>query len=255
MQIEFLGPSSAGKSQLIDAIMSHAKANKIPISLEDQFLLNLLGLNFVRAYILRTILVDMITLTYAAYHWRKDRLLFELMFRALQRPTPVARFEKINLARNILKKIYSHKIISQMCREDEIVLLDEGPLQTAHYLFVHVSVEPDPTQLANFSQLINIPDLVIYKTAEESILIERVTHRTHRRVPNTTANITTFISRAMYTFNELIFHLKADRKLFEVPLGEMEDPYFQIFASTESKPSYNREGVIQTILSAYQKTM
>jgi thymidylate kinase len=87
----------------------------------------------------------------------------------------------------------------------QVVLADEGTLHIAHYLFVHVSVEPDLSSLETFTRLVSKPDVVIYIRQPESVLINRISKRGHKRIlKDSPAQINQFVKHGVTVFDELV---------------------------------------------------
>jgi hypothetical protein len=138
-------------------------------------------------------------------------------------PRSVTWFEKLNLTRNVLKKIGVYEIVRRFSSERQLVLIDEGTLQIAHNLFVHVSVTLNVADLYTFARLVPLPDLAIHVRQSEAVLIERTLKRGHKRIPNRSrGQVERFIRRAVNTFDELIQRLVREGRMSTVaPEGTM----------------------------------
>jgi hypothetical protein len=97
-----------------------------------------------------------------------------------------------------------HEIIRRHAGGDRVVLVDEGSLQAAHNLFVHLSVGVNPGDVARFAGLVPLPDIAIYVKEDEHVLIERTMARGHKRIPGRSkAQVEVFVKRALQTFEVL----------------------------------------------------
>ncbi len=205
MRIELIGCTSAGKSTLTSRILRICRDQGIDASTGYDFVLRQVRLDWIKSTLFRALLVNFISLFVGLVTCRKNLDFYRFALRIIARlPSAVAWSEKLHIGRNVVKNIGVDEIIRRRAADRQIVLLDEGPLQTVHYLFVHVAVEPDTSDLAAFIRLVPLPDVVVYVTQNESVLIERTMQRGHKRIPDRSyAHVQRFISRAVATFDEL----------------------------------------------------
>lgn len=203
MQLELIGCTGAGKSTLARRIQkAAAKGLAAPdhngqprLVLGDDFVLSQFRLHWLRQPLLRKGALNLLGLLAALATWPDNRDFYRFAATILLR-LPVGRFEKIQLFRNVLKRIGLYEIIRRRHHNNgsaagtpansaaTIVLLDEGPLQTAHNLFVHVNnVSATPTDLATFAALVPLSDAIIYLRQPEQLLIHRTMARGHSRIP------------------------------------------------------------------------
>ena len=206
MQIELIGCTSAGKSTLTRSILQVSHEQEPGIILGDDFVLKQVRLNWIKSHLPRTFLLNLAGLFACLVTWRNNRKLYlyttQLLFRL-----PINLLEKLNLLRNVLKKIGIYEIIRFRSTDQQVVLVDEGVLQAAHNLFVHVSVEVKTEGLSTFAGLISLPDVIIYFRQPESLLIDRIMKRGHKRIPDRSyGNVVRFVKRAVTTFDKLVQH-------------------------------------------------
>jgi adenylate kinase family enzyme len=216
LQIELIGCTSAGKSTLIRHILQACREQGIDIILGDDFVLRQVRLDRIKSHLPRTLLVDLLALTACLMTRRKHfkfysfstRLLFQL---------PIAWLEKLNLLRNVVKKIGIHEIICSRGTDQQLILVDEGVLQAAHNLFVHGSIRVKTEHLATFAELIPYPDVVVYLRQPEAVLIDRTMKRGHKRIPDRSyGNVVPFIEQAIATFDKLVQNPAVKSKLLVV---------------------------------------
>ena len=172
MQIELIGCTGAGKSTLSRCIVQASREQGVEITIGEEIALKLIGLNWVKRNIPRTLFVDLVSLCACLASWRDNHEFYLLVTRILSR-LPVDWFEKLNIARNVLKNIGINAIVRRAGGQGQFVLLDEGTLHTAHYLFVHVSVEPNASDLSDFIRLVPLPDVVVYVCQDATTLVQR----------------------------------------------------------------------------------
>jgi thymidylate kinase len=222
MQIELIGCTGAGKSTLVKNILQACREQEIDVLNGDDFVLKQARLNWVNSYLTRTLLIDLLSLFACLLTWRNNLGFYLLTFRTVWRlPVTVIWFQKLNIVRNTLKKVGIYEIIRHRGSDQQVVLLDEGTLHTAHYLFVHVSVEPLSTDLPTFARFVPLPDVAIYLRQDERILIERTLARGHKRIPTgSRVQVERFIKGAVTTFNKLVRVPAIEHKLLMVDRGQ-----------------------------------
>ncbi|UCC50648.1 MAG: hypothetical protein JSV68_16245 [Anaerolineaceae bacterium] len=205
MQIELIGCTSAGKSTLVGGMLRACKERGQDAVTGDDFVLKQARLNWVKGYLFRTLLVDLLTLSACLATLRTNLAFYKLTLQSIwQLPAGVGWFERLNIARNVFKKVGIHKIICWRGSDQQIVLLDEGTIHTAHYLFVHVSIEPNASHLSTFIGLVPLPDVIVYVQNDADTLVKRTLSRGHRRLGDRSpAEIALFVERAIDTFNNL----------------------------------------------------
>jgi hypothetical protein len=216
MQIELIGCTSAGKSTLTRSILQSSHDKGPGILLGEDFVLEQFRLNWIKNYPLRKLLVNMAGLFASLLTWRNNRE-FYLFATQLLFQLPIPRLERFSLLRNVLKKIGIYEIIRFRSTDQQVILVDEGVLQAAHNLFVHVSVEVKTEELSTFATLIPLPDAVIYLRQPESLLIDRTMKRGHRRIPDGTyGKVVRFVKQAVATFDKLVQHPVVENRVLVV---------------------------------------
>jgi hypothetical protein len=218
MQIELIGCTGAGKSTLARGILQADREHGIDALMGDEFVLKQVRLNWVKGRLARTLCMDLLSLFACLVTWRDNHEFYLFVMRIISRlPVAVALFEKVNIARNALKNIGIYEIVRRRGSDQQIVLVDEGTLHTAHYLFVHVSVEPNASDLSTFARLVPLPDVAICVQQDEAVLIERTLARGHKRIPDGSyAQVKRFIERAADTFDKLMRQLLLESRLLVV---------------------------------------
>lgn len=217
-QIELIGCTSAGKSTLARGILQASRAQGLDVVMGEDFVLKQVRLDWVKRKLARTLCVDLLSLLACLATWRDNRELYLFTIRTVSRlPAAVAWFEKLNIVRNVLKNTGVYEIARHRGSDQQIVLVDEGTLHTAHYLFVHVSVEPDSGDLASFARLVPLPDVAVYIQHDETVLVERTLARGHKRIPDgSRAQVERFIRHAADTFDKLVQDPVIESKLMVV---------------------------------------
>jgi thymidylate kinase len=205
MRIEFIGCTGAGKSTLTSRILRVCRAQGIDAWMGYDFVLRQIRLDWVENKLVRGLLVNLISLFVCLVAWQRHLAFCRFTIQAISRlPASVSWFERLYIGRDVLKNVGIYEIIRRRASAQQLVLLDEGTLHTAHYLFAHVAVEPNIGDVSIFAGLVPLPDFVVYVTQSESVLIERTLARGHKRIPDPSyASVERFIKRAGAIFEAL----------------------------------------------------
>lgn len=206
MQIELIGCTGAGKSTFARKILRSCEASEIKIESHDVFLLKKVRLNWIENYIVRTLTIDVIAMFGCLLAvWYHRRLIFFFICSAISTPGNIVSIRRINLMRNVLKKIGLYELLRLMDEEERFILVDEGTIHAAHNLYVHENTVPDFEGLIKFIEMVPVPALAIRIDAERSVLIDRVLKRGHRRISlNTKVHVERFIDNAETVFDHVV---------------------------------------------------
>ncbi|HLF28445.1 MAG TPA: hypothetical protein VJG32_19095 [Anaerolineae bacterium] len=256
MQIELMGCTSAGKSTLTRSILQVCREQGVDVFRRDDFVLKQIRLNGIKGHLPRTLLVDALALFACLLTWRNNLKFYRFATRLLFQ-LPIALFDKLNLLRNVLKKIGIHEIIRFRSTDQQVILVDEGVLQAAHNLFVHSAVQVEMEHLATFVRLIPFPDVIVYIRPPESRLIDRTMIRGHKRIPDRSYNnVVRFVKQAVATFDQLAQNPSVESRLVVVDGG----PAVAFAASCQDDPKFNlalrliRTGVTAGMTNTFTET-
>lgn len=244
MQIEIIGCTGSGKSILVKGVLQYCHDQQIEATSGDEFVLKLAHLHWIKGHYTRTIAIDVISILSVLLNAPKHAAFIYLILKILfESPTEVSWFVRLNILRNTIKKLGVYEIVLRFGSKSEIVLLDEGTLHTAHYLFVNLYSEPSGDDLSAFSRSVPLPDIVIYLKREESILVARTLLRGHKRIPEKSpVLVERFIKRALEMFEIISSDPNVQPKLLTV------DEHNDITAPTSDPIGFS----FQTVLSILQ---
>jgi len=218
MQIELIGCTGAGKSTLLQGMLKACQAQGLEAFSGDDYVLAKARLGWVRGYLARTLLVDLVSLTTCLVTFRKNFGFINFVCKKiLGWPRSIGWFQKINILRNMLKKIGIYEIVDRTSLPEQIIFLDEGTLHTAHYLFVHLTINFPDTDLLDFARSVPLPDEVVYLRPDIDVLVQRTMARGHKRIRGGSYELVEhFILQAVSTFDGLVQVPALASKLFVV---------------------------------------
>ncbi|MDX1301624.1 hypothetical protein [Photobacterium sp.] len=218
MKIELIGCTSAGKSTLLNNMMASHRNGQPEIISGDDFVLRQMYLAWLPHRIFRVSAINIIGIFWCILNCRKQKRLLNFSYEYLRKlPSTITFRERLKIARILVRNIGIHEFIACQDTTNRIIIIDEGILHIAHYLFVHESIEPDLKQLQTFIELAPCEDVVVYLCALKKTLIERTRVRGHKRIPDGSLEaIESFINHAITTFNFLGGNPKINPKLLLV---------------------------------------
>jgi hypothetical protein len=205
IQVELFGCSSSGKSSLAPRLLRSARALGVEATLSEDLVLRQVGLEGLRPGWLRTLCVDLLAAAACLATWREHRAFLRLVVATLRGlPARVPWPQRLNMARNVIKKTGVRALVRRRAGPGELVVLDEGTLQTAHYLFVQACTEPDPARIDAFLARVPLPDVAVYVREDESTLVRRTVARGHKRLSDRSSDsVARFVRRAVFTLERV----------------------------------------------------
>lgn len=208
MIIEFIGSTGAGKTTLIQRVLSHCAREGIAAMTGTDAVLERYRLNWVHHHLVRAALVNLIALAVSLAAWRGIPGFYRFIFHTLRNlPDTVSWLHRLWLAKNILKRIGIYELARRRGAAQHLILIDEGTLHIAHSLFVHLNGAPTHHALSTFVRLVPLPQVVVYLRQDEATLAGRLLARGHPRVPDSSlADATRFVRQAACVFDDLVQH-------------------------------------------------
>lgn len=199
MLIELIGCTSTGKSTFTKQFVHDNQQ----VATGEAFVLSQVGMEWLPTRLLRLLVIDFVTIGMCLRCWKQFQPLLTLTQTHLK-TIKTTRFRKLNTLRNVAKMLGMSAFTRRYAKDDKIILMDEGAIQIAHYLFVHHNQPPNYAIINRFAQLIPLPDAVWLMQDERDEIIERLLQRGHKRVPaNNRQAATNFVQHALDVFNHL----------------------------------------------------
>jgi hypothetical protein len=181
--LELFGPSSGGKSTLVSRFLAGRCAMRVVLHTDR--ILSAFFLGWLPGWLLRTMALDTIALGAVVATWPLHGRCYRLAAaQALRGRGPRSLYERGMLLRNAWKGVALCVLAERLARPGEVLLLDEGSLQTANYLFVHADVPPSREALEAYLAVLPLPGAALFLRANEDELVERTLARGHARVPD-----------------------------------------------------------------------
>jgi len=223
--VELFGPSSGGKSSLGARLVREGGGRFV---LHTDRVLASVGLGWLPGALLRTLAADAIAALEVVASWRRHRAFYAAAAaQALHGAGPRGWPLRLMLLRNAWKGGALRILAGRLARPGEVVLMDEGPLQTANYLFVHAELPPPHEALDAYLATLPLPDAALPVRVGEEELVARTLARTHPRVPVGSREATKrFVAHALEVFERIASEPRVRERLvtLEELVGERRDP-------------------------------
>lgn len=202
MIVEFIGSTGAGKTTLINEVRCRlAKTSKVTTSID--LATSLLGLKGLTNPTLQNLTQEFIGLPFFIGTLYRHNEYLRHTIKLFWRKTSFS-MQAIHNLRSLERKIGMYEITKHYSK-DQIILVDEGPLLAAP-LFVSTENTYTSEEITRFTDLLPLPDLVIYVRASVDTLIKRTVQRADpprevdRKNP---AQMEEYIKRTVAMFDQL----------------------------------------------------
>jgi thymidylate kinase len=201
--VEFIGTTGAGKTTLISEVYQ-CLSGMVEVKTAYEVVAPTV-LHGVRNSSARNLVQELIGLPSFTASARRHREFIVFVLKMLRRQAKFSIFT-INNLRSLERKLGVYEIVRRRHRE-QIVLVDEGTVLTAHNIFVFTSASYSPREIAHFAKLAPLPDAIVYIKAPAEILVRRSLERSdpprEMRGKNP-EQVRRHIERAMQMFDRLV---------------------------------------------------
>lgn len=175
MIVEFIGSTGAGKTSLISKVERRLReTTNVRISFE--VVASGLGLGNVTHPTARNLIQEFIGFPLFVRSLVQHKAFVVFIVRMLRRHAKFS-FFTVHYLRSIERTMGVYEVIRRK-NKDVIILVDEGTMGLAHNVFGFSNEEYSEVEITQFSDLVSLPDLIIYVRAPLGILIERSLQRT-----------------------------------------------------------------------------
>lgn len=225
MIVEFIGSTGAGKTTLINEIRCRlAKTSRVTTSID--LATSLVGLKGLANPTLQNLVQEFISLPFFIGKLYKYNEYIRHTIKLFWRKTRFS-MQTIHNLRSLERKIGMYEI-TKILGKDQIILVDEGPLLAAH-MFVSTRHTYSPEEITRFTDLLPLPDLVIYIRAPVEAIVERTVRRADpprevdRKNP---VQMEEYIKRSAAMFDQLVQAENIRSRLLVVESLDITGPDF-----------------------------
>lgn len=216
MLVEFIGSSGSGKSTLSKAVMKNISGH-IQTSLSDELVKKLINMDGVKHQSLSNLIYDIVGFPFFVWNLNKHATFTLFAFTSIAYYIKMT-FSTINRFRAVVRKLGNYELFKRIDNE-KIVLIDEGTIHTAHYIFVYSDKHIRSNDIARFAHLAPLPDAIIYVKASVEILLERTLKRNDSsRIIKSKSDeiIETYLTRSLLLFESLAENQKIRERMIVV---------------------------------------
>lgn len=203
MIVEFIGCTGAGKTTLIDDVQQRL-VNVASVTTSVDLAAGVIGLKGVTHPTVQNLIQEVVGFPFFMGTLYKYR---EFLLHTIKLFLRNSRFsiQAINNLRSLERKIGMYELMRHD-HKDRIILVDEGPILAAH-MFIFTGAPYSREEISRFTDLLPLPDLVVYIRASIDALIQRTLQRADPpREINTKdpAQIETYIKSAVAIFDQVV---------------------------------------------------
>ncbi|MBN1526352.1 MAG: hypothetical protein JW919_02045 [Candidatus Omnitrophica bacterium] len=204
MIVEFTGCTASGKTAISYRVIEKLAAEGIDAVSVHPRAFNLPGLPFwgIKNESIQNIILDVRAIGPLAGSFKYNRRLLGFSCGVLKRGSDTF-YEALNLFRSVCRKLGIYRLLSASKFKDRMVILDEGIVHAAHNIFVHRDSRPDTESLRLFSDMVPLPDLIVYVRSPLEILCDRTGKREDKSRRIKSGSERRFIENAEEAFEEL----------------------------------------------------
>ena len=200
--VEFIGSTGAGKSTVIDKVYHRLKkTSRVTTSIE--LATGMLGLRGLKNPTLQNLVMELISFPVFIFTLYKHNNFLRHTIKIFWRTTGFS-IQTIHNLRSMVRKIGMYEI-SKFFGDYQFILVDEGPVLAAH-MFVPTENTYTSEEISRFTDLLPLPDLIIYIRASVGTIIERTLRRADppREVEiNNQTKMEEYIKRTVSLFDQL----------------------------------------------------
>lgn len=225
MVVEFIGSTGAGKTTVINEVFHRlAKTSQVTTSID--LATSMLGLRGVKNPTLQNLAMEFVSFPFFIFTLYKYNKFLRHTIKIFWRATGFS-IQTIHNLRSLVRKIGMYEI-TKYPGKNQVVLVDEGPVLAAH-MFVPTGNTYTPEEITRFTELLPLPDLIVYIRASVDTIIER----THRRADppreveiNNPDRMEAYIKRTVDLFDQITQADNLQPRLLVVESHDMADPGF-----------------------------
>ena len=173
MIVEFVGSTGAGKTSLISKIHSRLASQAVAVTPFDM-IATPLGLGGVAHPTLQNIIQETAGFPYFLFALKRHSSFILHTIKLFSRNSKFS-ILTINNLRSLERKLGVDEIIKRR-KNNQIVLVDEGPVLAAH-MFVFANQPVTPSEIETFAEYLPLPDLIVYIKAPIETLVGRTLKR------------------------------------------------------------------------------
>lgn len=218
MLIEVIGPSGAGKTRITAQIIRRLMKKSADVFAlhPDYFPFKWRPLGRPRNKSLQNLTLDLLALKtiLGSHKINKQLRHFAVNIIRQRADSPLT---ALNLIRSVWRKVGVNQYLRGTQFDNQVVIVDEGLTHAIHNLFVHLKSQHRSEDLRDFSNLLPLPDLIIYIRSPMQILIKRSQNRCDLSRRARGGNVELFLERADKVFEEFtnLENIKEKTLVFE----------------------------------------
>lgn len=181
MLVEITGLSSAGKSTLLEQVLANSSGKYAAMSIGTDRVLAAGRLTHLQGIPRRMALTALAAAGWAVGHdrWKAARAVLTAHRHSC---LPARSWSKYNGTANAGMQLGVFFLLRRIADDDELVLLDTGPLHTLYNFFIDVDRAANDHDVMDYLSSLPLPDVIVWLHQDRDVIIQRTVERSHRRV-------------------------------------------------------------------------
>lgn len=225
MIVEFTGISGVGKTVLSNCVINRLSERGVDVVgiHAEHFPLGGLLLRNLTNPTLQHVIFDLLSLVQLVSLPASQRDFLGFSWRMLCRygESP---WVKVNYFRNIIRMVGTDQWLRRRVGPDQLVVVDEGLMHTAHPIFVHLGIVPDLADVLQYASLVSLADCIVYVKAPLDVVVKRTLSRPDPPLTGKSATqLIEFVSLAYSLFDTVFAQKNILEKTLCVQVGEGEE--------------------------------
>ncbi len=213
MLVEFIGSTGSGKSTLSKSVMENL-SGLIQTSLSEELTRKFINVNGIKYQSLNNLINDIVGFPFFVRNLKRHANFTLFALTSLTYYIKM-KFSTVNRFRAVVRKLGNYELYRRIDKR-KIVLIDEGTIHTAHYMFVYSGKEIRFQDIERFAQLVPLPDAIIYIKAPVEILLTRTLKRNDcSRIIKSKSDeiIEAYLGRSLFVFDRLVESQKIEERM------------------------------------------
>jgi len=176
--VEFTGITSSGKTTISLMVIEKLKKAGVDLYCVHSKEFNIAGhmATLIQKDTLQNLYMDLVSLWYLGFNLKTYSRLLSFAYGVIRADKDVA-FHKMNRFRSVCRKVGINHLVRQRGRSGLVTIIDEGIIHSIHNLFVQPYAVPDKSLIKEYSEMIQLPDIIVYVKPPKELLIERAFRR------------------------------------------------------------------------------
>lgn len=204
MLIEIAGCSGSGKTTLLRRTAEKFQRSGLDVCCFPPEVLSAGGMA-IRKDSIKNLIMDIKGIPWIPAVMTHDSHFLRFSWNTIQKNSGklTGRSGSLNLLRSVIRKLQIYHLTMSERLRGKTFLVDEGIVQSAHNVLVHINRCSDDKEIQKFAELLPLPDAIVHVKAPLDVLIERTMKRKDPPIKGKPSDLQAFIRNGYHVFDKL----------------------------------------------------